>query len=98
MPGVLKNALEWTVASGEFVDKPVVALSTSPTASGGDKALAWLTQTLEVMSARILADASQPIPFGRSRVKPTGEVVDPLLAATLRSILDGLAQAALPAQ
>lgn len=91
MPGVLKNALEWTVASGEFVDKPVAALSTSPSASGGDKALAWLMQTLGVMSARILTDLSQPIPFGRARVQPSGEVVDPALAATLRSVLAALA-------
>ena len=93
MPGILKNALEWTVASGEFVDKPVAALSSSPGATGGEKALAWLTQTLSVMSARILPGISQPIPFGRSRVKPDGRIVDPVLAATLREILDGLAGA-----
>lgn len=93
MPGMLKNALEWTVASGEFVDKPVAALSSSPAASGGEKALAWLTQTLAVMSARIVPEISQPIPFGRSRVKPDGEILDPALAETLRKTLDGLARA-----
>jgi NAD(P)H-dependent FMN reductase len=93
MPGILKNALEWTVASGEFVDKPVAALSSSPAASGGEKALAWLIQTLAVMSAHILPEVSQPIPFGRSRVKSDGEIVDPALAVTLRAILDGLARA-----
>lgn len=93
MPGILKNALEWTVASGEFVDKPVAALSSSPGATGGEKALAWLTQTLAVMSARIVSGISQPIPFGRSRVKSDGGIVDPALAATLREVLDGLARA-----
>lgn len=93
MPGILKNALEWTVASGEFVDKPVVALSSSPGATGGEKALAWLTQTLAVMSAHIVSEISQPIPFGRSRVKSDGGIVDPSLAATLRKILDGLVRA-----
>lgn len=93
MPGILKNALEWTVASGEFVDKPVAALSSSPGASGGERALAWMTETLSVMSARIVEEVSQPIPFGRSRVKPSGEVVDPALADTLRAVLQGLALA-----
>ena len=93
MPGILKNALEWTVASGEFVDKPVAALSSSPTTSGGEKALAWLTQTLAVMSAHIVQDVSKPIPFGRSRVRSDGEIVDPALALTLQSVLDGLASA-----
>lgn len=90
MPGILKNALEWTVASGEFVGKPVAALSGSPGATGGEKALAWLTQTLAVMSAHILPEISQPIPFARSRIKPSGEVVDPALAETLLFILGGL--------
>lgn len=93
MPGILKNALEWTVASGEFVDKPVAALSSSPTATGGEKALAWLTQTLAAMSAHIVPESSQPIPFGRNRVKPDGGIVDPALEVTLRAVLDGLARA-----
>ena len=33
-PGVLKNALDWTVATGEFNDKPVAAISASPLNSG----------------------------------------------------------------
>lgn len=93
MPGILKNALEWTVASGKFVDKPVAALSSSPTAAGGEKALAWLIQTLAVMSAQIVQEISQPIPFGRSRVKSDGEIIDPALAVTLHAILAGLAHA-----
>src|SRR5687768_689015 len=39
VPGSLKNALDWTVSSGEFIDKPV-ALITASTA--GDKAHASL--------------------------------------------------------
>ncbi len=93
MPGILKNALEWTLASGEFVDKPVAALSSSPAASGGEKALNWLTQTLAVMSAHIVQEISQPIPYGRSRVKSSGEIVDPAMEESLRAILDGLARA-----
>ena len=33
MPGSLKNALDWTVSSGEFVNKPVAALGASPARS-----------------------------------------------------------------
>ncbi|MDQ4141691.1 MAG: NAD(P)H-dependent oxidoreductase, partial [Bacteroidota bacterium] len=42
MPGSLKNALDWTVSSGEFVGKPVAVLSASPSMLGGDKAHAGL--------------------------------------------------------
>src|SRR5438105_3467377 len=30
VPGVMKNALDWVVGSGEFVDKPVALLNASP--------------------------------------------------------------------
>jgi len=52
--GVMKNALDWMVASGVFVDKPVVLWNASPRAS---HALAALRETLTVMAARWIADA-----------------------------------------
>jgi chromate reductase len=33
VPGVLKNALDWVVSSGEFIDKPVAVVNTSARAS-----------------------------------------------------------------
>ena len=52
--GVMKNALDWMVASGVFVDKPVVLWNASPRAS---HALAALRETLTVMSAKLIAEA-----------------------------------------
>ena len=53
VPGSLKNALDWLVGSGEFVDKPVALLSARRAAF----AYASLTETLSVMSAKIIPDA-----------------------------------------
>lgn len=53
--GVMKNALDWMVASGMFVDKPVVLWNASPRAS---IALAALRETLIVMSARLVDEAA----------------------------------------
>ena len=53
--GVMKNALDWTVASGVFVDKPVVLWNASPRAS---IALAALRETLIVMSACLVKEAA----------------------------------------
>ena len=53
--GVMKNALDWMVATGVFVAKPVVLWNASPRAS---HALAALHETLNVMSARLIAEAS----------------------------------------
>lgn len=44
VPGVLKNALDWVVASAEFVDKPVALINASPRAI---HAQASLTETLD---------------------------------------------------
>lgn len=54
MSGLLKNALDWMVASGVFVGKPVSLWNASPRASLG---LAALRQTLHAMSACLVASA-----------------------------------------
>lgn len=53
--GVMKNALDWMVATGVFVAKPVVVWNASPRAS---HALAALRETLTVMSSRMINEAS----------------------------------------
>ena len=55
IPGVLKNALDWVVGSGELADKPVALFNAS---SRGIYAQASLTETLTVMSAKVVTGAS----------------------------------------
>jgi len=50
----MKNALDWMVSTGVFVDKPVVLWNASPRAI---HALAALHETLTVMSARLVPEA-----------------------------------------
>ena len=49
--GVMKNALDWMVASGVLMGKPVVLWNASPRAS---HAIAALRETLAVMAARLV--------------------------------------------
>src|SRR4029077_15358093 len=51
IPGVLKNALDWVVASGELYEKPVTLFSASPYTRF---APASLIETLTVMMARLI--------------------------------------------
>ena len=85
MPGSLKNALDWTVSSGEFDGKPVAAISASPSAMGGDNAHAWLVQTLSVLGARIPADAALIVPFVRKVVDENGMILDAATADAFRA-------------
>jgi len=91
VPGVLKNALDWIVGSGELVGKPVGLLNASARAT-----LAWtsLVETLTVMSARLVPDASITIPLYGSSLNATNIAADVALATSLRQATQALATAA----
>ncbi|SFW32610.1 NADPH-dependent FMN reductase [Chitinophaga sancti] len=90
VPGVLKNALDWIVSSGEFVDKPTAVISASPMATGGDKANASLVQTLKVMTATITEDRILIIPTVRTKIDAVGNVTDEGLKTALVKIVESL--------
>jgi chromate reductase, NAD(P)H dehydrogenase (quinone) len=82
--GVLKNALDWLVASLEFPNKPVALINTSPRAT---HALAALTLTLETMSARLVTDASMTVPLLGTANDENSIVADNALAEPLRGAI-----------
>jgi NAD(P)H-dependent FMN reductase len=55
MPGVLKNALDWLVGTGELYEKPVVVLSAAPSPERGGNARAWVEQVLGYQGAHVRA-------------------------------------------
>jgi chromate reductase len=91
MPGALKNALDWVVASGELIDKPVALINASPRAT---HAFASLTETLTVMSARIVPAASITLPMQGRMIDANGIVDDGELSAALKWAVDTLVTAA----
>ena len=91
VPGSLKNALDWIVSSDDFSGKPVILINASP--SGGQHAQASLMETLRMMNARVLVDASLLAPFARKKLNPDGKISDPELARALRASLEALAVA-----
>lgn len=50
VPGVMKNALDWVVGSGELMEKPIVLINASPQSKF---AVPQLIETLTVMMAKI---------------------------------------------
>ena len=88
VPGVLKNALDWVVGSGELVDKPVALINTSARATHAWESLA---ETLSVMSAQVVLDASITVPLGGRTVTAEGIVGDAAFATALRSAITVLA-------
>jgi chromate reductase len=73
IPGSLKNALDWTVGSAEFVDKPVVLITAS---SQGEKGHAAMLLVLQAISANVIAESSMIISFVRAKLDEHGNVKD----------------------
>lgn len=90
VPGVLKNALDWIVSSGEFMSKPVAVISASPTPLGGDKAHASLLLTLNMVNATIVDGATMIIPYISLKLNKEGTITDLMTKEALRSLLDSL--------
>jgi chromate reductase len=83
--GVMKNALDWLVASLEFPNKPVALINTSARAT---HALAALTLTLETMSARLVREASITLPLLGTANDADSIAANAELADPLRNALD----------
>jgi chromate reductase, NAD(P)H dehydrogenase (quinone) len=73
VPGVLKNALDWTVSTVSFYQKPVALITA---ASSGEKAHASLLLTLTALSTKISAGTSLLIPAVRSKLNENNELKD----------------------
>ena len=80
LPGSLKNAIEWTVSTTIFSDKPVALI----TASGlGEKAHESLQLIMKTVGAKWNEDAQLLISGARTKVNAACEITD---AATLDKI------------
>ena len=81
--GVLKNALDWLVASGEFVGKPVAVLNAAPRSSIANRAL---KEVLTTMDARLVPEASFDIPVLGSQAITPNLLDDPSLSRLVRQV------------
>src|SRR5262245_2139865 len=88
--GVLKNALDWLVSSGELIDKPIAVINASARAT---HAHASLCETLVTMSGRVIADASITLPLAGTAFDADGSLSDACLSTSLRSAIEVLAHA-----
>jgi chromate reductase len=87
VPGVLKNALDWIVGTGELYGKPVAILNASPR---GTHAQAALTETLSVMGAKLVSKASITMDFSAMQADEGNVLSNPALTAKIREALTAL--------
>ena len=85
--GVLKNALDWTVSSGELVNKPLALITA---ATGGERAHAALLLTFTALSSDIPPGGELVIPYVRSKLGADGSISDPVTAQQLQDVVNAL--------
>jgi chromate reductase, NAD(P)H dehydrogenase (quinone) len=91
VPGALKNALDWLVASEDFAGKPTVLINTSPRAF---HAQASLREILSTMAARLVPEAFASISLTGKAATAEAILADPGCARRLTESLDTLIAAA----
>jgi chromate reductase, NAD(P)H dehydrogenase (quinone) len=87
VPGVLKNALDWLVASENFAGKPVALVNTSPRAF---HAQASLREILSTMAARVTPEAFAAISLTGKTVTADDILADSACVRRLKESLDAL--------
>jgi chromate reductase, NAD(P)H dehydrogenase (quinone) len=89
VPGALKNALDWTVSSIAFSNKPVALITA---ASGGEKAHAAFLLTLTALGTRISKETTLLISFVRSKLDEKNEVKDIPTLNAIKEVIPALLQ------
>ena len=91
IPGVLKNALDWLVGSGEFAGKPVAVWNPSPRSV---HAAAQLREVLATMAAVVVDGACVTLPVAGRNMDAAAITTDPTLAGPVAAALAELTRAA----
>jgi len=89
MPGVLKNALDWLVGSGELYEKRVVVVSAAPSPERGHNARESLERTLRMQGAPVCESFTVAVPHGQTEAA-FAETADDVLMRTRRALVAGV--------
>ena len=84
VPGSLKNALDWTVSSGEFSHKPTILVTASTDGRYGHNAL---LETLRVIEAENIDNLNLLVQFVRTKVSGDNTITDEKTLTHLQQLL-----------
>mgnify|MGYP005666287211 CR=1 FL=1 len=87
LPGILKNAIEWTVSTTVFSDKPVAIITA---ATSGKKAHESLHLVMTTIMANIAPEAHFLIQAPKTKLNAQGEISDPATLAKMDTLIQAL--------
>ena len=85
--GVMKNALDWVVDSGELMEMPIALINASPYATIAHAALA---ETLRTMSAVVVEEASVTLPIFSGKPDVAAMIASPEISDALKGAVTAL--------
>jgi len=85
VPGALKNAIDWTVSSGELVNKPAALIVA---ATGGENAYQAWQLIFKALSLKINEESKLLISFVRSKINGEGKITDPETSKRLKGVME----------
>lgn len=89
VPGSLKNAIDWTVSSNDFYQKPTALITASTDGTYGHKAL---LETLKVIEAKNIEQHQLVISFAKTKINSNNEITDATTLAAVISLINALYQ------
>jgi NAD(P)H-dependent FMN reductase len=89
LPGTLKNALEWTVSTTVFSDKPTALIVASAL---GEKTFESLQLIMKTLGALVSDDSKVLIQGARSKINKDGSGVDLTVSKELQNVVESLLQ------
>ncbi|SMD18538.1 NADPH-dependent FMN reductase [Pedobacter nyackensis] len=87
VPGTLKNAIDWTVSSMDFSQKPVALITAS---LSGEKAHLSLLGTLLIIEAKMTTDTQLLISFVKTKVSNDGKINDEQTLHSINKLINSL--------
>lgn len=85
VPGTLKNAIDWTISSSSFPQKPTMLITASTGGNYGHKAL---METLKAIDAKNINNLQMVIPFVKTKISMDNRITDDNTLAEIKTLID----------
>ncbi len=86
VPGTLKNAIDWTISSSSFPQKPTMLITASTGGHYGHKAL---METLKAIEAKNIDNLQMVIPFVKTKISMDNKITDANTFAEVKTLIAG---------
>ena len=89
LPGSFKNAIEWTVSTTVFSDKPAALITAS---SSGQKAHEALELVMQTVGVKLAVNVTLLIQAPKTKTSSTGEITHQPTLLAVRTLMDSFLQ------